>query len=112
MIAAIVIIGLLLLGGLCVWLLADDTSQKQQTRAKLNTFIHQIPTGKPIPGNTPNELFAVEGRQQFTQTTMQGQRQQSGPDLGPLPTGNGRVKNPNAVCWACGQKKTANHECP
>jgi hypothetical protein len=38
-------------------------------------------------------------------------RQRGGVEIGPIPEGGGRVRNPNAPCWLCGQKKTPNHKC-
>jgi hypothetical protein len=38
-------------------------------------------------------------------------RQRGGVTVDVAAEGEGRVRNVNAPCWLCGQKKTPNHKC-
>jgi len=101
------------------WVRADGGSMIDVVRAdllRIKTRIRGDHYLGPI-GNAP-ELFAVEGRHQFDDPSPAGEpprvhtrRQRGGVEIGPIPEGGGRVRNPNAPCWLCGQKKTPNHKC-
>jgi len=71
------------------------------------------------PEVNQRDLFSIPGRDD--EARVNGERfalpayrngQRGGVEVDPLPSGAGRVRNPNAPCWLCGGLKSEDHKCP
>jgi hypothetical protein len=101
---------------LTVWHRGRGASKVEVARGDLRRVRSGISGRHQLPAAEQSELFAVQGRHEFDHAAPPRQRarmprQRGGVTVDVAAEGEGRVRNVNAPCWLCGQKKTPNHKC-